>query len=669
MKLTRFKIQKFKSILDSDWVNVSSPTVLVGKNEAGKTSLLKALHKFNPFKPEPYSMAREWPRGFRGERSDAQVVCVAEFQLSDEELKGLQELAGQPVSLEKIQVTKDYAGRFEVLFPAGLFSEKLHPNDIDTLCNELPEPTTVVHEEFRKNADECRREAIRLAHEGRFSELAQLRGEHNSKLSTRSNQQPQNQNENNFRNTFLSKLEELAHKLKETQTIQQKAHDFVITHLPTFVYMDEYQSFCGTAKLDVIKRRKDQKDLQPADETFLTILALAELDFENEHAKGGNSDQEAREERQYDLSDGEATLYRKIEGHWGQLRYQVQFRADGYQFMTFVKGVNDTALIRLEDRSKGFQWFFSFDLMLMHETRGNLKGCVILLDEPGLHLHPEGQQNLLQRLAEYAKDNTLIYTTHLPFMIDLQEPDRIRVLSETENGTVVSEDLTKSQPAAKLVLQAALGISGRTSWLIAEQNLIVEGADDYWILVELSNLFRRAGKQGLPQDVFVTAAGGASEVTYLATFMVGQQLDVVALFDNDLAGRASRDKLVRSWLPKYRDQRATALDLATATSNLAQDFCIEELFPEEFYLERVQKTYEKQIAAVGLSLRPLSPGNQLAKRVEAVFASASLPFNKRSVCKRIASDIRQMKALSELPEYTRDAAEKLFAAIAKGFAK
>ena len=557
MKLARFRIQKYKCILDSEWVNVSSPTVVVGKNEAGKTSLLKALHKFNPFKPEPYSMPRDWPRGFRGERSDAQVVCTAEFQLAPEEVKGLQELAGEPVILESIQVTKDYAGRFEVLFPAGLFPEKLHPNDIDALCNELPEPTSPVSDEFQKQAEECRLEAIRLAHEGRFSGLVQLRSEQNSKLSVRSNQQPQHQHENNFSNAYFPKLDELGRKLKETQTIQQKAHDFVIEHLPTFVYMDEYQSFCGTAKLDVVKRRKDQNDLQPADEAFLTILALAELDFENEYEKGGNNDQEAREERQYDLSDGEATLNKKIEGHWGQMRYQVQFRADGYQFMTFVKSLKDTALIRLEDRSKGFQWFFSFDLMLMHETRGKLKGCVILLDEPGLHLHPEGQQNLLGRLAEYAKDNTVIYTTHLPFMIDLQEPDQIRVLSETENGTVVSEDLTKSQPAAKLVLQAALGISGRKSWLIAEQNLVVEGADDYWILAELSNLFRRSGKEGLPQDVFVTAAGGASEVTYLATFMVGQELDVVALFDNDLAGRASRDKLVKSWLPKYREQKAT----------------------------------------------------------------------------------------------------------------
>ncbi|PWU14166.1 MAG: hypothetical protein C5B50_17835 [Verrucomicrobia bacterium] len=557
--------------------------------------------------------------------------------------------------------------RFEVFFPPGLFPQKLHPNDIDAACNELPEPTAQISEEFRKAAEDCRQEAIRLAREGRFSELAELRGEQNSKLSVRSNQHPMHQNENAFRNTYLSKLNEVSTRLQEVQTIQQKAHDFVVKRLPTFVYMDEYQSFSGTAKLDVVKHRKDRDDLQPSDETFLTILALAELDFEGEYKKGDDTDEQAREERQYDLSDAEATLNRKIEGHWGQIRYQVQFRADGYQFMTFVKGLKDTALIRLEDRSKGFQWFFSFDLMLMHETRGNLKDCVILLDEPGLHLHPEGQRNLLERLTEYARGNTLIYTTHLPFMIDLQEPDRIRILTETNEGTVVSEDLTKSEPAAKLVLQAALGISGRTSWLIAEQNLVVEGAGDYWIIVELSNLFRRSGSEGLPQDVFVTAAGGASEVTYLATFMVGQELDVVALFDNDVAGRTSQDKLVKSWLPKYKDQRAKAFDLATAVGKTGQDFTIEDMFPEKFYVDRAQEVYAKPLATAGISLSSLPPGHQLARRVETVFTTASLSFNKVTVCKRLAAAIRQMKDLADLPDQTRKMAQELFGCIGKAF--
>src|SRR5438093_98991 len=97
MKLVRFRIQMFRCVLDSQWVEVTPLTVVAGKNEAGKTALLKALHKFNPFTPEPYRMASEWPRGRRDERSEEQVVCTAEFELSNDEIKHLQSLTTDEV--------------------------------------------------------------------------------------------------------------------------------------------------------------------------------------------------------------------------------------------------------------------------------------------------------------------------------------------------------------------------------------------------------------------------------------------------------------------------------------------------------------------------------------------------------------------------------------------
>ena len=36
------------------------------------------------------------------------------------------------------------------------------------------------------------------------------------------------------------------------------------------------------------------------------------------------------------------------------------------------------------------------------------KNAIILLDEPGLHLHAAAQKDFLARLKEYAKDNQLI---------------------------------------------------------------------------------------------------------------------------------------------------------------------------------------------------------------------------------------------------------------------
>src|SRR5713101_4332397 len=132
MILKAFRVQMYKCILDSGWIEVTPLTVLVGKNESGKTTLLKALHKLNPFNPEPYSIEREWPRGRRKERNDSQIVCTARFELSEGEIQELAKLTYQKIPENTIEVTRDYAGRLGVLFLSGPFPDKLHPNDIDT---------------------------------------------------------------------------------------------------------------------------------------------------------------------------------------------------------------------------------------------------------------------------------------------------------------------------------------------------------------------------------------------------------------------------------------------------------------------------------------------------------------------------------------------------------
>ena len=661
MKLIEFRVQMYRCILDSGWIKVTPLTVVVGKNEAGKTTLLRALHKFNPFKPESYSMDSEWPRGHRKQRSDAQIVCAARFELSHEEKEELAKLTDQAIDdLTTIEVTKDYAGRFEVLFPSNLFPDKLHPNDIDKICASLPALQEAVGASFREKAMELADEARRLAHEGRFTDLQNLYSQHIPILQeaiSPQNQNPQRQNEHQYINQYQAKLQEIANQLSSAPSIQKKAHEYIVKRLPTFIYMSDYRAFRGSAQLDQVKQRKDRNQLTEEDKTLLTIMELSGLDLDSEVEKGNQPD---REQRQYDLDDASATLTNEIADRWKQRRYEVQFRADGQLFYTFVKDEHDPSLIRLEERSKGFQWFFSFDLMFMYESKGTFKGCVILLDEPGLHLHPDAQKDLLRRMEEYAKDNTLIYTTHLPFMIDLRAPERIRVLSETKNGIVVTDDLTQSQPEGKFVLQAALGMSGSTSYLVAQRNLVVEGVDDYWIITELSRLLDVAGLPALPTDVFITPAGGAPEAGYIATFMIGQKLDVIVLLDSDKAGEDTREKLVKKWLTRYHSNPAHVLSLGECVGVKDREFSIEDLFPDDFYLERVKKVYKKQLAAAGVADIELVGNDQLCKRVERTLEKIGIKFNKGSVAKVIRSDLCKLKLGDDLPEQTKKMAQKLF---------
>jgi predicted ATP-dependent endonuclease of OLD family len=132
MKLVSFRVEMFKSIIDSGWVRVSDLTTIVGKNEAGKTSLLKALHKLKPFNPEPYSMENEWPRGHRPQRNPKHVVCRAKFALSDDEITDLTAIAGRNVPFTEIEVSRSYEGNLEIVFEAGLFDERLRPNQFDS---------------------------------------------------------------------------------------------------------------------------------------------------------------------------------------------------------------------------------------------------------------------------------------------------------------------------------------------------------------------------------------------------------------------------------------------------------------------------------------------------------------------------------------------------------
>jgi AAA15 family ATPase/GTPase len=48
MRLKSFRITNFRSINDSGDVEVSKITALLGRNESGKSNLLRALHCLNP---------------------------------------------------------------------------------------------------------------------------------------------------------------------------------------------------------------------------------------------------------------------------------------------------------------------------------------------------------------------------------------------------------------------------------------------------------------------------------------------------------------------------------------------------------------------------------------------------------------------------------------------
>jgi len=108
MKLKSFQIKNYKVIDDTGSVKLDPKlTALVGKNESGKTAIMKALWKSRNIAGAKYDKLYDFPRDrYPKERSGNQVVAVLEFGLSDQETATLAELLPARLGQRPTKITR-----------------------------------------------------------------------------------------------------------------------------------------------------------------------------------------------------------------------------------------------------------------------------------------------------------------------------------------------------------------------------------------------------------------------------------------------------------------------------------------------------------------------------------------------------------------------------------
>ncbi|MBN2013215.1 AAA family ATPase [candidate division KSB1 bacterium] len=94
-----------------------------------------------------------------------------------------------------------------------------------------------------------------------------------------------------------------------------------------------------------------------------------------------------------------------------------------------------------ESRSLGFRWYLSFYINFLAQTFDTrAHEYLFLIDEPGIHLHPAGQKDLIKVLEFLAQKNQVVFTTHSPFLINREYPNRVRLVSKTREGTKIDSE-------------------------------------------------------------------------------------------------------------------------------------------------------------------------------------------------------------------------------------
>jgi predicted ATP-dependent endonuclease of OLD family len=306
-----------------------------------------------------------------------------------------------------------------------------------------------------------------------------------------------------------------------------------------------------------------------------------------------------------------------------------------------------------KERSEGFQWFLSFIASFSSEPEKNKQRKIFLLDEPALRLHPKGQKDLIKVIEKLSESNQFIYTTHSPFLVNRNFPQRIRLLEKNpKKGTIINnKPYSNGKTRLWEPLKSSIGICLGDLFSLGETNLIVEGISDEIIIAGISNKLAAMGEPFLDlNEITIVPATGADCVEYLAKFALSEGLPSISLLDNDSEGKRSKAEI----------QKEKGINCLSVDDLKKGAVTLEDVLPEPIYVSAVNSFYSKFEKYVGYKL----DGNVtsgIINRLSCHFETVGLNFDKVSV----ARELIQQTAVDEqaLPQY--EPFKKLFEIVNK----
>lgn len=375
MRLKRYKVTNFRSVQDSGWIDCDDVTTLVGINESGKSNLLLALWKLNPAREGKIDILHDMPVSKLSTLrniSDEVKFISAEFVLGLDSAEKICEKTGSICSSKtKVLVSRYYDGHYSFDFPDG-----------------IPEPVEDVKN--AENYDES--EYIKTFENAIHAEL------------------PTFVYYSNYGN--LSTKIYLPNVIKWLNGQTVAGIDVNEDQVRTLRVLFDFVKLNPQEILDLGKDPRviamERTSSRPA------VPTIAEI------TKAEND----KEERSILLQSASGELTKSFKEWWKQGEYKFRFEADGDYFRIWVSDSIRTDEVGLELRSTGLQWFISFYLIFLVESKSSHKNSILLLDEAGLTLHPLAQKDLANFFNSLSENNQIINTTHSPFIVDTANIDR-----------------------------------------------------------------------------------------------------------------------------------------------------------------------------------------------------------------------------------------------------
>lgn len=221
---------------------------------------------------------------------------------------------------------------------------------------------------------------------------------------------------------------------------------------------------------------------------------------------------------------------------------------EGIEFMLSPNGEYVDAVIQdlhntyaMESRSDGFKQFATFLLMISARVLSNkLENTLLLIDEPGINLHPGGCKYLRNELISISKSNYVVFSTHSIFMVDRDNLEKHLIVRKEKEITSV-EEVNSSNYINEEVIYNAMGHSIFAD--LKKTNIVFEGWRDTKLFqVALSHIPRKYSGINKLKNIGVTYTHGAKEIKNFTPLLKLGDRECIIVSDSDQTAREAQIK-------------------------------------------------------------------------------------------------------------------------------
>lgn len=417
----------------------------------------------------------------------------------------------------------------------------------------------------------------------------------------------------------LNDTKNISNKSRVNELISLIATEFnnIKEEFPVFYYRNSDKVLRNTYSVANLNETTSSNDLI---EDFLKLIGKTKSDLINFLSSKNTSIKTSLLEEYNDLID--ENINTKFYDFYKTEKIVLKVNLVSNSLSFYIKTEESKALL-LSERSNGLKWYLNHYIDIRANNLENKK-VIYLLDEPGVFLHINAQKellNLFKDLCNDEKGNQVIYTTHLPSMLDIENTGihRIRAIKKDKNGNThilknaYDQRLTeeKSQNTIAPALHAIGSSATYGIYPVAEKiNIVVEGISDY---IYITTIFNKLDLN--ISDFNLIPCTGVKNVVNICSILLGWGCKFIALFDYDSAGVQEATQLKSKLCLELNQNYIFVIDVSKEDMEKQQTFLNSPIVIEDLVGKEFIKQYEQINDEAKLFGKPLK-AKTLCKEIE-----------------------------------------------------